>query len=320
MTRQLRSLLVLTLVVLGLSWSASARAVPIGGDTPGQGIPAGMPRELEDVGVDEHMDGQLPLDADFRDHTGKPVKLGEFFDGKRPVVFLFAYHTCPVVCSLILSDTIKSLKEVEWTIGKEFDVVVISVNPHESLEKTAAKRAGMLGDYVRPEAANGLHLLVGDKVNIDRAAAAVGFKYKYDADIDQYAHPSVVMLAKPNGRVARYLYGLEFPPNDMRIGLLEASEGRSISTVEQVILYCYHYDPKGGKYVLVASRVMRLGGGLTAVILGSVLSMFWIRERRKGGLLSAAVKAPTSGELPAKDSTSDGEAASSDKTTATEGN
>jgi protein SCO1/2 len=286
MFRSIRPFLIFALLALGLAWPASARAVPIGGDVSSQGIPAGVPPELENVGVDEHLDAQLPLDTRFVDHTGKPVALGDYFDGKRPVVFVFAYHTCPVVCSLILDDTMKTLSEISWTLGKEYEMVVVSINPRESLEKTTAKRAGLLGGYNRDGADRGLHLLKGDQANIDRVARAVGFKYRYDADLDQYAHPSVVMIAKPNGQMARYLYGLEFPPNDVKLGLFEASEGRSISTIEQIILYCYHYDPKGGKYVLVASRVMRIGGGLTALILGSMLAMFWIRERKRGGLIA----------------------------------
>jgi protein SCO1/2 len=276
----------LALVVCALALSTPAQAMPLGGDHSSQGIPAGTPPELENVGVDEHLDGQLPMDAQFRDHTGKAVRLGDFFDQKRPVVFVFAYHTCPVVCSLILDDTMKTLKEVPWTLGKEYEMVVISIHPRESLEKTTAKRAGLLASYGRPEADKGLHMLVGDQANIERATKAAGYNYRYDAELDQFAHPSVVMIAKPNGQLARYLYGLEFPPNDVRLGLFEAAEGRSITTVEQIILYCYHYDPKGGKYVLVASRVMQVGGGMTAIVLASVLSMFWIRERRKGGLIA----------------------------------
>jgi protein SCO1/2 len=299
-----QSLFMLVAVVCALAFGTQAHAMPIGGDHSSAGIPAGTPPELENVGVDEHLDGQLPLDAQFRDHTGKPVKLGDFFDQKRPVVFVFAYHTCPVVCSLILEDTMKTLKDVPWTLGKEYEMVVISIHPRESLEKTAAKRAGLLASYGRPEAEQGLHLLVGDQANIDRATKAVGYNYRYDAELDQFAHPSVVMIAKPNGQIARYLYGLEFPPNDVRLGLFEAAEGRSITTVEQIILYCYHYDPKGGKYVLVASRVMQVGGGMTALVLASVLSMFWIRERRKGGLIAKEEEdSPSKDTAPSGDET-----------------
>lgn len=250
-----------------------------------KGVLAVTPPELAHIGVTEHLDGQLPLATSFRDHTGKKVLLGDFYDGKRPVLLTFAYHSCPTLCSMILNATVEGLRKIGWTIGKEFDVVTISIDPHETLEKTAAKRAGLLASYGRPEADKGWHFLVGDEPSIARVASAAGFQYEYDARQAQFAHPSVVMLTKPNGQMARYLYGLEFAPNDLRIGLLEASQGKSISTVEQIILFCYHYDPQGGKYVVVATRVMQLGGVVTMIVLGGALVFFWKREGRSGGLL-----------------------------------
>ena len=250
------------------------------------GIPAGIPPEMEHIGVKEHLNGALPLDTRFRDHTGKPVVLGQYWSGDKPVILTFAYHSCPVLCSMVLNALVHGLNGVGWTVGRDYEVVTISVDASESLEKTAAKRAQFLADYKRAGANEGLHYLVGDKENIDRVAAATGVEYTYDSDQKQYGHPPVVMITKPDGSVARYLYGLEYPPNDLKIGLLEASAGRSISTVEQLILYCYHYDPKGGKYVLVATRVMRVGGAATALLLFSTLTLFWMRERRRGGLIA----------------------------------
>jgi protein SCO1/2 len=247
---------------------------------------AGMPPELAHVGVNEHLDGALPLDTSFRDHTGKQVKLRDFYDGKRPVVLTFAYHSCPVLCSMVLNATAAGLRGIGWTVGKEFDVVTISIDPEESLEKTANNRAAILAEYgaSRGHDGKGWHFLVanpGDKASIAAVAAAAGFEYQYDADQKQWGHPSVVMITKPDGHMARYLYGLEFPPNDLKIGLLEASEGRSISTIEQIILFCYHYDPQGGKYVLVARRVMQVGGGAVGLVLFGFLALFWGRELRK---------------------------------------
>lgn len=269
--RGLRALLAVACAALVLAWVA-----------PSSAQVAGMPREMEDVGVDEHLGGTLPLDAAFRDHTGKAVKLGDFFGGKRPVVLTFAYHSCPVVCSMILNNAAQGLRQIEWTIGQEFDVVTISIDPNESLEKAAQKRTSILNEYARAGVGNdvGWHFLVGDAGAIDAAKAAAGFRAQYDADQKQWAHPSVVMIATPDGKMARYLYGLEFP-NDLRLGLLEASNGRTMSTVDKLILYCYHYDPKGGKYVLVAQRVMQVGGGAVAVVLLSVLGAFWSRELLK---------------------------------------
>lgn len=245
---------------------------------------AQTPRELQHVGVKEHLDGPLPLDTPFVDHTGKPVTLRSAFDGKRPVVLQFAYHTCPVVCGMITQNLAAGLQGVNWTIGDQFEVVTISIDPNESLEKTDAKRRGILAGYGRgvdPNKPGGWHFLKGSQASIDAVTKAAGFEYQYDERQKQWGHPSVVFIVKPDGTLARYLYGLEFPSNDLKLGLLEASQGRSISTVEQIILYCYHYDPQGGKYVLVATRVMQVGGGLTALILFSILGMLWAREFRK---------------------------------------
>ena len=261
---------------------------------------AGMPPELAHVGVSEHLDAPLPLETRFRDHTGKSVKLGDYYDGKRPVMLTFAYHSCPVLCSMVLNAASTGLRGIGWSVGKEFDVVTISIDPEESLEKTAAKRASILHEYgaSRGHDGNGWHFLVGDKASIAAVATAAGFEYQYDADQKQWGHPSVVMVTKPDGRMARYLYGLEFPSNDLKIGLLEASEGRSISTLEQLILYCYHYDPKGGKYVLVARRVMQVGGGAVAVLLFGFLGLFWGRELRKSKKVTEPEdRPPVSGDV-----------------------
>lgn len=242
---------------------------------------AQKPRELENVGVREHLDQPIPLDTRFRDHTGAPVRLGQYFDGKRPVLLTIAYHTCPVLCSMVLSKATESLGKIGWTIGKEYDAVTLSMDPNESLERTAAKRASLLSTYGRPEAERGWHFLVGDDAAIHAVTDAVGYDFHYDAVDKQFAHPAVVMLVKPDGHMARYLYGLEYAPNDLKLGLLEASEGRSISTVEQVIMYCYRYDPDSRSYTLMATRVMRIGGAATALVLGGFLAALWRRERQK---------------------------------------
>jgi protein SCO1/2 len=283
---------------------AHARADWMDGKPPtgpnGPAVPMGTtPPELRHVGVTEHLDTLVPLGAEFRDHTGKAVKLGDFFDGKRPVLLGFAYHRCPVLCSMILRATIDGLKQIGWTVGKEFDAVTISIDPKEELERTAHKRDQVIEAYGRPEAQQGWHFLVGDKKNIDAAVNAIGFEYQYDADQDQYAHPSVIMLLTPDGKIARYLYGLQFEPSDLRIGLLEASQGRSISTVEKVILFCYHYDPKSGKYQIMATRLMQLGGAVTLLVLGSALAVFWRRERKRAKQEKASEDATGEGGDPA---------------------
>ena len=240
---------------------------------------AAMPPELEDVGVSEHLDGQLPLDLELRDHTGKTVKLRDMFDGKKPVVLTFAYHTCPVVCSMIANNLAKTMREISWTLGVEFSALTISIDPNETLENTNKKRLSVLAEYGRSNV--GWTFLTGDAKSIAQVTSAAGFKYKYDPDQKQWAHTSLVMVVKPDGRMARYLYGFEAPAADLKLALMEASEGRSISTIEQIILYCYHYDPKGGRYVIVARRVMQVGGGAVAIVLFGILGILWARELRK---------------------------------------
>jgi protein SCO1/2 len=272
--------------------------------------PSIMPAELEGVDVSEQLDKPLPLDAYFRDHTGKVVRLGDYFDGKRPVALTLAYHGCKVVCSMVLGAEVESLKAQPWTLGKEFRAVTISIDPRDTVATAAKKRKQMLALYGR--AADGWDFLVGDEANISRVARAAGFKYKYDLRQDQYAHPAVLMLAKPNGELARYLHGLEFSETDVRIGLLEASQGRSISTIEKAIMYCYTYDPVGAKYVVVARNVMKLAGGVTVILLGGFLLLMWRREARQRRALRAALesrsssdssaepRAPTTSSLPDK--------------------
>jgi len=240
--------------------------------------PAITPAELEGVDVREQLDKPLPKDAVFRDHTGKQVRLGDYFDGKRPVVLTLAYASCQVVCSMVLGAEVESLKQQPWTLGKEFRAITISIDARETPEIAAKKRRQMLALYGR--ASEGWDFLVGDEANIKRVADAVGFQYRYDARQDQFAHPAVLMLTKPTGELARYLYGLQFDPTDVRLGLLEASHGRSISTIEKMILYCYMYDPIGAKYVLAAKNVMRGAGVLTVLVLGGFLVLMFRRERR----------------------------------------
>jgi protein SCO1/2 len=246
-----------------------------------QGTSNETPPELSNVDITEHLGGKLPGDAVFRDTSGKMVRLGSFFDGKRPVAFVFAYHTCPMLCSLVLDAFGRGVKGIAWTVGKEFDVVSISIDPHDTPETATKKRAQVVEKYDRGESTAGWHFLVGDEANIRRVTDAIGFQYHYDERQQQYAHPAAMYLLTPDGKIGRYLYGIEFSPSDIRLGLLEASEGRSISTTEKLLLYCYHYDPQGKKYAIVAMNVMRVGGVATMFLLGGFLALMWMRERKK---------------------------------------
>jgi protein SCO1/2 len=239
------------------------------------------PRELAAVTVTEHLGARVPFDARFTDHTGRQVTLGQYFTRGRPVVLNLVYHRCPMLCGMVLNAVIRSLKATVWSVGAEYDVVTLSIDPRDTLETAAAKRARVLEAYGRPSAERGWHFLIGPAAESRRVADAVGFGYSFDRQTDQFAHPAVTMLLTPDGRVARYLYGIDYPPTDVRVGLLEASEGRQVTTVERLIMYCYHYDPQGHRYALVAMNVMKLGGVATIVGLAGFFSVMRARERRR---------------------------------------
>ncbi len=280
----------LAIALLGLAAGTTTSARAQAWKEGSGGLSNTMPPELAGVDIAEHLGGRLPPAARFLDTEGHAVKLGDYFDGKRPTLLVFAYHTCPMLCSLVLDATVRSLNEVAWTVGREFDVVSISIDPKDTSETAARKRAQVVGEYARARGAPaGWHFLVGDETNIRMVTDAVGFKYAYDPRQKQYAHPAAVYLLTPEGRIARYLYGIEYAPSDVRLGLLEATEGRSISTTERLLLYCYHYDPQGKHYALVAMNVMRLGGALTVVAMGSLLLAMALRERRRKRSESAAL-------------------------------
>ena len=248
--------------------------------------------ERSDVGVTEHLGASLPLDAPFLDHHGKPVALGEYFTGQRPVLLVFGYHTCPMLCSLVQNATAQALRGVGWQVGREFEVVVISIDPEDTIHESAKHRDTVMATYQtgRPPyepnpgvVDGGWHYLVGKPDAIRKVADAAGFHYTYDANFKQYAHPAVIQILTPQGKLARYLYGIEFEARDIRYGLLEAAAGRSVSTIDRVLLYCVHYDPGSGKYVVVAARVMQIGGGAIVLALGALLAVLWKRERRENG-------------------------------------
>ncbi len=265
-------------VALGSTASTDARAQQYGQET--SAMPNTPATELQGVDIVEHLGASLPRDAAFRDTAGNAVHLGDYFDGKRPTLLVFAYHTCPMLCSLVLDATVRTLNEVAWTVGKEFDVVSISIDPNDTPETATRKRGQVISSYPRAAGATvGWHFLVGDEANIRKVTDAVGFEYRYDARQKQYAHPAAIYLLTPEGHMARYLYGIQYDPKDVRLGLLEATEGRSVSTTDRILLFCYHYDPQGKHYSIVAMNVMRLGGVATLGVLGTFLTIMWARER-----------------------------------------
>jgi len=237
-----------------------------------------VPEALEEVGIDEHLDAKLPMELEFRDEDGAVVTFGSFFDGERPVILTLNYYRCPMLCGLMLNGLVDGLEQMEWTPGQEFEIVTVSINPLETPALAKEKKQNYIKRYGRPSAMTGWHFLTGREPEIDRLAETVGFRFVYDPVEQQFAHAAAIFVCTPDGRVARYLYGIEYPPKRLKLGLLEASEGKIGTTLDQLIMYCYHYDPTNRRYSPVAMNIMRVGGGATASILIVALGIFWFRE------------------------------------------
>lgn len=236
---------------------------------------------LEGVGITEHLDAQLPLDAAFKDETGKDVLLGDYFDGKRPVILNLIYFNCPMLCSLVVNGMVDGLKELDWGAGQEFDILTVSFNPLETPTLAKLKQQNYIKYYARPSAQSGWHFLTGSQESITRLTQTVGFEYKWDEQHQQFAHAAAIFMISPEGHVTRYLYGVQFKPKDLKLALIEASKGKLGSTLDRVMFYCYHYDTAAGTYAPVAMNIMRLGGALTVALLAIVLGALWANERRK---------------------------------------
>jgi len=228
------------------------------------------PPYLENVGIEQHLDTQVPADLAFVDETGRAVKFGDYF-GRKPLILNLVYYTCPMLCGETLAGLTGSMKAIKFDVGKEFDIVTVSFNPRETPEMAAAKKKEYLERYGRPGAAAGWHFLTGPPESIDALTKAVGFQYQYDPRINQYAHATAIMLLTPQGRISRYFYGVEFAPKDLRMGLVEASQEKIGNAVDQILLYCYHYNPAAGKYGAVVANMLRLGAAVTIVFVGGLV-------------------------------------------------
>ena len=239
------------------------------------------PVPLRNVGIDQKLDSKLPLLATFRDEAGRDVKLGEYF-GKRPVVLALAYYDCPMLCTQVLNGMVRALKVLTFTPGQEYDVVVISFDPREKPPLAAEKKALYLRQYGRPETSPHWHFLTGDIPNIKALTEAVGFRYYYDVHTSQYAHASAIYVVTADGHMSRYFYGIEYAPKDLRLGLIEAAQNKIGTPVDQLLLFCYHYDPSTGKYTPLATNILRAAGGATVFALGGFILVMLIRERKAG--------------------------------------
>jgi protein SCO1 len=244
----------------------------------GQGMTQGIlsppanvrPPGLKNVGIEQRLNQQIPPALTFRDEAGKSVQLGDYF-GKKPMILNLVYYQCPMLCGEVLSGLESALRVLKFDVGKEFDVLTVSFDPKETPEMASAKKTEYLKRYGRPGAAQGWHFLTGPAASIDALTKAAGFQYQYDPKSGQFAHATAIIVLTPEGKIAQYYYGVEFAPKDLRLGLIQASENKIGTVVDQVLLYCYHYDPETGKYGAIISRVLQLAAGATVLILGTFL-------------------------------------------------
>src|SRR3984893_15029141 len=227
---------------------------------------------LKNIGIEQHLDEQIPPDLAFRDETGQAVRLGDYF-GKKPMVLNLVYYQCPMLCGEVLSGLEKALRVLRFDVGKEFDILTVSFDPRETPDMATKKKAEFLKRYGRPGAAGGWHFLTGRQQSIDALTKAAGFQYQYDAKTGQFAHATAIMLLTPEGKIAQYYYGVEYAPKDLRLGLIQASENKIGGLADQVLLYCYHYDPTTGRYGAIVSRVLQLSGLVTILVLGIFMTV-----------------------------------------------
>jgi protein SCO1/2 len=242
-----------------------------------------VPAPLREIGFDQNINDRLPLDAEFRDEAGRTVRLGDYF-GLRPVLLAFVYYDCPMLCMQVLSAMTSTLAVLSLDPGKDFELVLVSFDPREKPELAAKKKAEYLARYKRPGTESGWHFLTGDPPSIKRVTKAAGFRYVWDNDTQQFAHPTGIIVVTPDGRLARYLFGIEYGPRDLRFAMLEASAGKVGTIADSLLLYCYHYDPMTGRYGLIVMRVLRIAGAGTVLLIGGFIFVMVRRERRAGGL------------------------------------
>lgn len=239
------------------------------------------PAVLEGVGVEEHLGEPLPLDLKFRDDRGELVRLADYFGKGRPVILSLNYSSCPMLCNLQLNGMADALTKLDWTAGSEYEVVSVSIDPRETFEQAQLAKKKYVERYGKAGTEGGWHFLVGDERDIKRLAGIVGFQYHYVPSQKEYAHPAVFTLASPDGKIMRYVYGVNFDPEVVRLSLVEASEGKVGTTLDRFILYCFHYDAEAGRYAPVARNIMKIGAGITVAILAATIWAFWRRERSR---------------------------------------
>jgi len=264
------------------------RAQMTGAPTAGYKLEPGitsstMPRPLREIGFDQNLDQYVPLDVPFRDESGRTVRLADYF-GSRPVVLVFAYYDCPMLCTQVINGLSTALNILSLAPGKDFEIVTVSFNPRDTPATASAKKAVYLERYTRDGAARAWHFLSGDEPSIDRLTKAAGFRYVWDAETKQFAHPTGVIVLTADGRLSRYLFGIEYGPRDLRYALVEASAGSVGNAADTLLLYCYHYDPMTGRYGFVVMRAVRIAGAATVLALVSFIIVMVRKEKRAASL------------------------------------
>jgi protein SCO1/2 len=267
-----------------ITWFFILAGLNLAGSTL-QPAPNQLPEAVRDVGIDQRLNEQVPLDLVFQDEYGKAVKLGDYFH-ERPVILTLVYHECPMLCSEVLDGLLRTMRVLKFNIGKDFDVVTVSFNPEEDATIARSVKETYLKRYKREGAEEGWHFLTGEQASIEKLTKAVGFRYGYDPAKKLYIHAAGIMLVTPQGRLSRYFYGIEFPAKDLRLGLVEASQNKIGSVVDQVLLYCYHYDPATGTYGLVIMTILRILGITFVLGMGLYIILMLRRERGTKYLVS----------------------------------
>jgi protein SCO1 len=258
-------------------------SAPLYSPRPGLGANgSGLPTALQDVKIEQRLNEQVPLDLQFKDETGRMVKLGEYFNHSKPVVISLVYFRCPMLCDQVLTGVLGGIRALPFNVGKDFDVLTISFDPHDTTEYAAEKKQTFIERYHRPGAEKGWHFLTGDQENIRRITESVGFRYAYDEKTNQFAHAAGIMVLTPEGKLSRYFYGVEYDARDLRLGLVEASDNKIGSYTDQLLLYCFHYDPATGKYAWVVN-IYKWGGGLTVAGIGALLLILRRRDKNSRG-------------------------------------
>ncbi len=272
--------LVLILVALARPAAAQYNGVPASGMMTKGGMPAGItPNELKKVSFDQKLGVQVPLDLPFRDETGRAVQLSQYFTG-RPVILALVYYECPMLCVQALNGLVKSLKVLAFEPGRDYAIVTVSFNPDETPKEAAAKKDEYVRRLDKPGAADAWHFLTGTEASIRVLTDTVGFHYVYDPETKQYAHPTGMIVLTPEGKISKYVFGIDYGPRDLRFALIEASDHKVGTAVDRLLLYCYHYDPTTGKYGLVVLTVLRIAGVLTVVMIGGFILLMRRQERR----------------------------------------